>query len=55
MTMIATKNVPVNLSISLFIWASESMAVEEDNLAFNLEIRVLILNLELLVLELEMR
>lgn len=33
----ATKNVPVNLSISLFIWASESMAVEEDNLAFNLE------------------
>lgn len=41
MTMIApsaTKNAPVNLSISLFIWASESMAVEEDNLAFKLAI-----------------
>ena len=34
----ATKNAPVNLSISLFIWASEFMAVEEDNLALNLEV-----------------
>ena len=32
----ATKTAPVNLSISLFIWASESMAVEESNLAFKL-------------------